>query len=318
MLRRYDFDNLLLSLAREHILYQPSSLVRKVLIDHRGVTVTAEVEGKLQNYRCFVLLGCDGASSVVARATSLRTGRIHNEYAIDMMEETPFEELDVKDRDRMYVYYRAEQTYGYGYVFPKANHLNLGVGFKLDYYLSQLRGQRRSYFGAFVDDLVSKQIVSGKSNEANFRAFPLPISGPLHRTFAERVLLSGDAGGFVNGFTAEGIYYAMVSGELAALTAIAAVRANKFTDEQMGAYEKAWKRELGVELSKSVAVQKMMFSDPGRLDRLVRAAARNPTLADLLARYVTGALSYGHFKRSLLLTQLPLYLAEKFRALASG
>ena len=28
--------------------------------------------------------------------------------------------------------------------------------------------------------------------------------------------LAGDAGGFVNGFTAEGIYYAMVSGELAA------------------------------------------------------------------------------------------------------
>ena len=31
-----------------------------------------------------------------------------------------------------------------------------------------------------------------------------------------RVLLAGDAGGFVNGFTAEGIYYAMVSGDLAA------------------------------------------------------------------------------------------------------
>ena len=30
------------------------------------------------------------------------------------------------------------------------------------------------------------------------------------------MLLAGDAGGFVNGFSAEGIYYAMVTGELAA------------------------------------------------------------------------------------------------------
>ena len=31
-------------------------------------------------------------------------------------------------------------------------------------------------------------------------------------TATRRVMLAGDAGGFVNGITAEGIYYAMVSG----------------------------------------------------------------------------------------------------------
>jgi 3-dehydroquinate synthase len=44
----------------------------------------------------------------------------------------------------------------------------------------------------------------------------VPVGGPVKTTATKRVLLAGDAGGFVNGITAEGIYYAMVSGELAA------------------------------------------------------------------------------------------------------
>jgi hypothetical protein len=35
-----------------------------------------------------------------------------------------------------------------------------------------------------------------------------------------------------------------------------------------------------------------------RVDRIVKAAARNPTLAALLARYATGALPYEQFKTS--------------------
>jgi geranylgeranyl reductase family protein len=318
MLRRYEFDHVLLSLARGHIRYQAPALVRKVSIEGDGVSVTAEVEGETREYRCRIILGCDGANSVVARAAGLRSGSIQNEYAIDMMEETPYRELDFIDRDRIYVYYRTHGHYGYGYVFPKANHLNLGIGFKLDYYLSQLRGRQYSYFRAFVEDLAAKRLVAGQSNPANFRAFPLPISGPLPCTFAERVMLSGDAGGFVNAFTAEGIYYAMVSGEHAARAAIGALRENQFDAGQMRCYERAWKNEIGVELSKSVAIHRLMLADPGRLDRIIRAASRSRELADLLARYATGALSHRQLKRSLLRKALPLYFLEKVRMWAGS
>ena len=53
-------------------------------------------------------------------------------------------------------------------------------------------------------------------SDATSRRSSFPSAGPLARPGRGRVLLAGDAGGFVNGFTAEGIYYAMVSGELAA------------------------------------------------------------------------------------------------------
>ena len=46
----------------------------------------------------------------------------------------------------------------------------------------------------------------------NFTPALIPIGGPLRTPGRGRVLLAGDAGGFVNAVTAEGIYYAMVYG----------------------------------------------------------------------------------------------------------
>ena len=318
MIRRCEFDHLLFSLARTHVECQ-TGLVRKVAVTPAGATVTAEIAaGELRDHHCKLVLGCDGVNSIVARSAGLRSGNIQGQYAIDMMEETPYHELNLAERDRMYIYYRIGSHYGYGYVFPKTSHINLGVGFKLDYYLSRLRGEHYAHHREFVGGLASKQLITGRSNRANFRAFPLPISGPLSTTFGERVLLSGDAGGFVNALTAEGIYYAMVSGEHAARAAIAAMQAGDFSARQLARYEQSWKQEIGLELEQSVRFQKLLLGDANRVERIVRAARRNPSLADLLARYATGALPHRQFKRGLIRDALPVYLREKARELVFG
>jgi geranylgeranyl reductase family protein len=313
MIRRSEFDHLLLSLARPRIEVA-NALVRKMTFDADHVIAGTDSG----DYRARMIIGCDGANSIVARASGLRTGRIQDQYAIDMMEETPYEELNLVERDRMYIYYRIRSHYGYGYVFPKTTRLNVGIGFKLDYYLANLRGGHYAHHRAFVEDLTGKQLLAGRSNPTNFRAFPLPISGPVPRTYGERVLLSGDAGGFVNALTAEGIYYAMVSGEHAARAAIDAVRAADFTSRQLRAYELGWKREIGDELGESVRLQKLLLCDPTRVDRIICAARRHPVLADLLARYATGAITHLQFRRSMIRRALPVYLREKTRQLFFG
>ncbi len=313
MIRRCEFDNLLFSMARKRVECVTPALVRKVAFHGDGVTVEVEVAGERRAYRSRIVLGCDGANSVVARSSGLRSGTVRNEYAIDMMEETPYADLGLAERDRMYVYYGYQGHYGYGYVFPKTNHVNLGIGCKLDHYLSGMRGEQYVHHRAFVEGLISKGLLTGASERANFRAFPLPISGPLPRTYSDGVLLCGDAGGFVNAFTAEGIFYAMVSGEHAARTAIDAIRAKDAGANRLSAYERAWKKEIGDDLSKSVSIQRLLMSDLGRVDRLVRRASRSPVLAGLLARYATGAISHRQFRRSVIIRELPLYIREKMR-----
>ena len=313
MIRRCEFDNLLVSMVRPQVDCVTPALVGKVTLHGDGVSVVAEVAGERREYRSKIVLGCDGANSVVARASGLRTGTVRNEYAIDMMEETPYANLGLVERDRMYVYYGYQGKYGYGYVFPKSSHVNLGIGCKLDHYLSGMRGQQYVHHRAFVEGLISKRLLSGGSQRGNFRAFPLPISGPLPRTYSDGTLLCGDAGGFVNAFTAEGIYYAMVSGEHAARTAIEAIRAKDTGSNRLSAYERAWKKEIGEDLRKSVSIQRLLMSDLGRVDRLVRRARRSPVLAELLARYATGGISHREFRKSVMLRELPLYIREKLR-----
>jgi geranylgeranyl reductase family protein len=318
MIRRCEFDDLLFSLAKPHIEFETGVLVRKVAFHSDHVTVSAQASGETREYNARMIIACDGANSVVVRAAGIRTGSVQSSHAIDMMEETPQRELSTTERDRMYIYYRMHSHYGYGYVFPKTDHLNVGVGFKLDYYLANLRGEHYSHHQAFVEDMKSKRVLQGQSNRANFRAFPLPISGPLQRTHADRLLLAGDAGGFVNALTGEGIYYAMASGQHAAEAALDAIRAGDFASMQLRSYECAWKREMGNELAQSVRLQKLLLADPRRIDRLVRAASRHPVLADLLARYATGALEHAELRRSLIRRALPVYLREKARQLVFG
>ena len=131
-------------------------------------------------------------------------------------------------------------------------------------------------------------------------------------------MLAGDAGGFVNALTGEGIYYAMVSGELAARAAIQAIRSGNFEVAQLRGYERSWKKEIGDELTESVALQKRLLADPTRIDRVVRAASRHAVFAELLARYATGALTHAQFKRSMWRRALPVYLVEKGRQLVFG
>ena len=106
---------------------------------------------------------------------------------------------------------------GYAYIFPKRDHVNVGIGYVLSHYRRRDRRARRTSCNAgFVARLRDRGVVDGDSVQQNFTPFLIPVGGTAARPGRGRVLLAGDAGGFVNGVTAEGIYYAMVSGELAA------------------------------------------------------------------------------------------------------
>jgi len=308
MVRRYEFDHLLFKIAQRSVETLECAIVNRVEVTPESATVCTQGGDE---FDCQVVIGADGANSIVARVSGLRQGRVVSEYAIDMMEETPYEKIEVCDRECMYVYYAIGGHYGYGYVFPKAHHLNLGIGYKLDYYLSRFKRPHYSHQLAFIEKLKQDDLVKGNSEIKNFRAFPIPVRGPLAKTYAERVLLCGDAAGFVNAFTAEGIYYAMVSGQHAAATVIRALQDQDFSGKRLGEFQKEWKAEIGLELEKSVSIQDFLLSDPRRIDRIVNAARSDRRLACLLTSYATGAMGYGEFKRAMIFQAFPVYVWHK-------
>jgi geranylgeranyl reductase family protein len=95
---------------------------------------------------------------------------------------------------------------GYGWIFPKRDHLNIGV-----FSQRELHGGLRRALDTF---LVARGF-DGWRTEGPF-AFPIPVRRPQDALGTGRVLFAGDAAGLVNPVTGEGISSAVLSGRLAA------------------------------------------------------------------------------------------------------
>ena len=109
------------------------------------------------------------------------------------------------------------------------------------------RGRLNGHMAAFMSGLESNgkltSVIEGP------KRWGLPIR-PVRKTFGDRVLVAGDAAGFVKPTSGGGIYYALLSGEVAADTVHSASMADDFSARQLKRYETGWKaifeRELRI------------------------------------------------------------------------
>jgi geranylgeranyl reductase family protein len=285
-LRRTELDAALLARARAAgAEIVEGARVVEVARSADGVVVRT-VDGR--GFGARLVIGADGVNSVVARAVGLSDGFPEAALALDTMEETGLHELSVADPETMYVAYGYKGWPGYGYVFPKRHHVDAGVGVLLPFFKRTLGGAPAEHHRRFLEEAAAKGVVRGRSNPGNFRAYRLPLGGPLARTVADRTLVCGDAGGFVNAYTGEGIYYAMVTGEHAGEAAADALAHGDCSAAGLAGYEARWRREIGAELAGSLRIQRRLFARPGLADAVIRAAAGDPRLCRLFARVALG------------------------------
>ena len=303
LVRRCEFDELLARLAVE----QGASLCEGAWVSQadagdEGVAVRTR-DGREFHGR--YLVAADGVNGVVTRRLGLHPGWDSDAVALDMMEESPDAELRATDRDTLWVSYGHGGTDGYGYVFPKRDHVNVGVGCLLSYFRERVAAPPYEVQRGFVGDLVGRGVLEGASRRERFTPCHIPVGGPIARTAAGRVLVAGDAGGFVNAYTAEGIYYAMVTGELAAGAILASLHDERPNhDAAARRYVRAWKREIGAELRDSRLIQQYLFRDAGRIAAVVKGASGRPALAQAIIAYAMGTVSYRAARRQVL-SQFP-------------
>ncbi len=98
---------------------------------------------------------------------------------------------------------------GYGWIFPKKGHLDVGV-------FRSWPGKRvtKNHLLRFVQQNPHLRSLTIK----DIRAFPVPLGGqpePLHK---KRILLAGDAANLADPWLGEGLYFALASGRMAAET----------------------------------------------------------------------------------------------------
>jgi geranylgeranyl reductase family protein len=295
LVRRVELDNALLRAA----LAQGARLrtgfeITQATMDADGVTLRARTGAVVRGRR---VIAADGVHSVIGKRLGLNVRWPRTHLAIDMMEETSTETLRPERPDEIWAAYAYAGLEGYAYIFPKARHVNVGIGCLLSHFDAEVDEPPEALQASFVDSLLRRGVLHGRREPDTFTPYLLPVGGPLPVTAAGRVLLAGDAGGFVNGVTAEGIYYAMVSGTLAGEAVAAAHRAGR---EDGGArYERTWKAEIGAELGDAVALQRLLFGGRAQVADMIRRASNTSPLTTSILEYFRGERSYGALRRQI-------------------
>ncbi len=181
-----------------------SSMVR----DKNGI-VSVQIEDKAGNTETFQtrsIIGADGANSAVRREIFGPNKRPPYVFAYHEIIEAPKEAIEGYVTNRCDVIYRGSISPDfYGWVFPHGKQISVGCG-------SAVKGHDLK---AATRQLCIDAGLEG-TKVLRREGAPLPLK-PMRRWDDGRsVVLAGDAAGVVAPSSGEGIYYAMLSGELCA------------------------------------------------------------------------------------------------------
>ncbi|HET7215179.1 MAG TPA: NAD(P)/FAD-dependent oxidoreductase [Terriglobia bacterium] len=264
---RSKFDDGLRRIAMEAgARFMGGCAVADLVEEQNGIRVRLE-DGREMAGR--ILIGADGASSRVAVRTGLRKGWSPGDYALCANTDVPFPPERISAfyggcfPFRVYLEYEGIQ--GYGWVFPKRQHVCIGIG-------ALLKDGRsiRQLFREFVQALRHQNHIPDDLPEAKVY-FDLDPVGGVYRIpslVRGRVMLVGDAAGFVSGSTGEGIYPAMVSAEVAVGVIHQALKGSS-PASVLERYNKKWCAELG-DYVKRLPGGARESETRGRLDMIFR------------------------------------------------
>jgi geranylgeranyl reductase family protein len=198
---RSRFDNFCLERAREvgaRLLVTSSDLIMRVgeVADHVQLHYAS---GKKLSAR--YLIAADGAKSRVRQV--MRKARVRYAFAIEG--NLPYDSVASPDlADTLRFDFRIIEG-GYGWVFPKGDHLNIGV----------CTGDPRSKLSVDLLKAYAKR-TAGSDVLEEIVGFPVGTHCHEQMPSSERVLFVGDAAGTCEACFGEGIHNAIRSGQLAA------------------------------------------------------------------------------------------------------
>ena len=176
----------------------------------RETVLLKRKDGRELSIRAKIVVGADGPRSTVGRWV----GAVNRDLLAGVQATLPL----TRPMDVTEVYFHLEICAGYGWLFPKKNVANVGVGLKI-HPGNQVRTRE------ILERFVSRLKAAGKlkGHPVKYAAGWIP-AGPVRRAVYGNVALAGDAAGQTHPITGAGIHSAVVCGAMAGKWAAEAAR----------------------------------------------------------------------------------------------
>ena len=171
-----------------------------------------------------IVIGADGSKSNIAQWSGLVAKEKWRERLIRAYELT-MEGVDVEGFDMYFDFDIAPE--GYLWIFKKGKSIaNVGIATTATDSVNRLE--------RFIEQKKINGTVLYKTAGA------IPYKGPLEKTYADGVLIAGDAAGSTNPVFLGGISTAMQTGSLAGKTAVESLKADDYSAGFLSRYQKKW------------------------------------------------------------------------------
>ena len=263
---------------------QNATVKRLLWEDGRVVGVEVEQQNAKNHppsqHRAPLVIGADGAYSVVAREVGLRQlDERHYCAGLRAYYEgvTGFHRLN-----HVELHFVEEAIPGYFWIFPMADgRANVGIGM-LSRAIKRKDVKLKETLAACVRHPRFRERFEGAEQVGPVRGWGLPLGSKPRPMAGDGWLLVGDAASLIDPFTGEGIGNAMISGELAAKWTSRARAEGDYTRAFLHGYERDVLAYLRGELRLSHAMQRLI-GWKWLLNTVIRKASRSAELADAIS-----------------------------------
>jgi geranylgeranyl reductase family protein len=199
MVMRDEFDQFLVSRAQDTgALVADNQRVCSLYANDSRVNISTMWD----TFTCKIVVGADGATSVVGKTFGLANGR---QLGVAMEAEVASSEEDMIRWNSLAGIDIGSVKGGYGWVFPKRGLLSVGVGAPI---------QRARLLRAYHQRLL-KSLNLQNCKVERFKSHLIPTFEPGTAIQKGRVLVVGDAAGLIDPLSGEGIPNAIKSAQLA-------------------------------------------------------------------------------------------------------
>lgn len=235
---------------KEGVYYAPKTLVKELLVENGKVV---GIQTPYEKFYSDIVIIADGVNSLLAKQIGLRHEYKDSNVTINVKEVYKLSKEKIDDRfnvdseDGVAVKILGgplKNMFAMGFMYTNKDTISIGFGISLD----ELKKNKIKPY-ELLDDLkehpsISPYLKNSEFVEYSAHLIPEGSFNSIPKVYDNRVMVVGDAAGFVNNMHFEGTNLAMLSGKLAAETAIFALEKGDFSASTLSLYYKKLQKSI--------------------------------------------------------------------------